>query len=87
MEKPVHLVRFDTNHISNSLFVTNGIPYHLVPIIENSDVELHLYEINLQTDAISLASKISNYTLTQGLKVVPFIGSSNIYDQSYICKI
>ena len=90
MEKPGHLVRYDTNHISNSLllFVTNGIPYHLIPIIENSDVQLHLYEINLQTDTIKLAFKMSNYTLmTQGLKVVPFIGSNNIHDHNHICKI
>ena len=97
MEKPSHLVRYvstynPSNYITftNSLFVLNGIPYHLVPIIENSAVQLFLYEINLQTDTIKLVFKISNYTIPLlGLKekVVPFIGSNTIHDHNHICKI
>ena len=98
MEKPSHLIRhvphnpdnYITFAFTNSLFMLNGIPYHLVPIIENSMVQLFLYEINLQTDTIKLVFKIRDYTIPlQGLKekVVPFIGSNTIHDHNHICKI
>ena len=91
MERPSHLVRHYTHPIANSLFVLNGVPYYLVPIIENSDesnVQLYLYEINLQRNTTKLAFKISNYTFPfGGLKVVPFIGSNTINDHNHICEL
>ena len=91
MERPSHLVRHYTHPIANSLFVLRGVPYYLVPIIENSDesnVQLYLYEINLQRNTTKLAFKISNYTFPfGGLKVVPFIGSNTINDHNHICEL
>ena len=91
MERPSHLVRHYTHPIANSLFVLRGVPYYLVPIIENSDesnVQLYLYEINLQWNTTKLAFKISNYTFPfGGLKVVPFIGSNTINDHNHICEL
>ena len=91
LEKPSHLVRYDTTDLLNNLFVLNGVPYYLVPIIENNDesnVQLYLYEINLQRDSIKLVFKISNYTFSsEGLKVVPFIGSNTVNDYDHICDL
>ena len=91
LEKPSHLVRYDTTDLLNNLFVLNGVPYYLVPIIENNDesnVQLYLYEINLQRDSIKLVFKISNYTFSsEGLKVVPFIGSNTLNDYDHICDL
>ena len=91
LEKPSHLVRYDTTDLLNNVFVLNGVPYYLVPIIENNDesnVQLYLYEINLQRDSIKLVFKISNYTFSsEGLKVVPFIGSNTVNDHDHICDL